>query len=142
MDMRDFVQVTLTQIKEGLSEFEANSGDGFTVAPTLSAKTDTNKWAQQDLIYTGCGKNGEMQYATIVEFDVAVTAEERNEAEGGAKAEVTVFSAFKGGVGGKMSEATTDSTASRIRFKVPMQIKFTDTVKISPAPISGRYTTT
>jgi len=128
MDMQDFVRVTLTQIKEGLREFEADSDDGFTVVPTLSGTTNTNNWAEQSLIYTGRGENGEMQYATIVEFDVAVTAEEKSEAEGGAKAEVTVFSAFKAGVGGSASGETTDSTASRIRFKVPMQVKFSDTV--------------
>ncbi|MBO6520583.1 MAG: hypothetical protein JJ900_08440 [Rhodospirillales bacterium] len=132
MDMKDFVRETLSQIKAGLCEFEDDSEDGFTVVPTLSGTTDTSKWAQQNLIYTGRGENGEMQYATIVEFDVAVTAEEKSEAGAAAKAEVKVFSAFSGSVKGGKSGETTDTTASRIRFKVPMQIKFSETVKQSP----------
>ncbi|MBA6339318.1 hypothetical protein H4J57_19210 [Colwellia sp. BRX8-7] len=100
MDVKDFVSETLRQVTEAIEENESSLDSG---GKYLSHLKDLNMFSL----------NG--GWVTHVDFDIAIT--ESRSKEGGAKLSI----AGVGGLGGDLSEGT--ETASRVKFRVPLQIK-------------------
>lgn len=93
MDIKEFVSETIRQIIEGVKDAqEFASKKGAVVAP-------------------------HHDYQKTVEYDVAVTAVEGKEA--GAKAGISVWSI---GAGGNMKTESTNTTVSRIKFSIPIEL--------------------
>jgi hypothetical protein len=100
MDVKEFVVETLRQVTEAINENESSLDSGgkhFEALNKLNMLSLHGGWV------------------TYVDFDIAVT--ESHSKEGGAKLSI----AGVGGLGGGLSEGT--ETASRVKFRVPLQIK-------------------
>jgi hypothetical protein len=100
MDVKDFVAETLRQVTEAINENESSLDSGGKHVEDL-------KKLNMFSLHGG--------WVTHVDFDIAVT--ESRSKEGGAKLSI----AGVGGLGGDLSEGT--ETASRVKFRVPLQIK-------------------
>lgn len=123
--LKDFVKDTLAQITEGVAEFNSAQGDGVTASPKLApAGLKTSDILQGGLIITSrirgdSGGTEEWKYATPVDFDVAVTATETEGTKAGASVRIVqVFSA-----GGEASSAVTNTSVSRVKFRLPLQLR-------------------
>ncbi|MDH4201813.1 MAG: hypothetical protein OEV87_02860 [Phycisphaerae bacterium] len=93
MDLKEFVSETLREIVEGVKDAQGfASQNGAVVAPYND-------------------------YQKTVEYDVAVTVVEGTEA--GAKAGISVWSI---GAGGNVKTESTNTTVSRIRFSVAIEL--------------------
>lgn len=107
MNLAEFVSETLTQIATGVRDARKHTG------------------LMDDVAINPCGAN---YYPGVqnISFDVAVTTTESG--EGGAKISVLGLSA-----GGEVT--TENSTVSRIKFNVPMQMPYEklDEPRLSPA---------
>ncbi|HZP20372.1 MAG TPA: trypco2 family protein [Bauldia sp.] len=106
MDLREFVSQTLAAIIGGVADVQ-ETDHGKLVGQTFRFSLDQNKDIRGLIIH------GSNNYA-IVEFDVAVSSS--NSASGGAKVEV--LSVLSLGAKGD----TTNTTASRIKFSVPIKL--------------------
>jgi hypothetical protein len=104
MDVKDFVAETLRQVTEAINENESSLDTG---GKHITALEDINMFSL----------NG--GWVTHVDFDIAVT--ESSSQEGGAKLKI----AGVGGIGGDLTKGT--EIASRVKFRVPLQIKRTST---------------
>ncbi len=104
MELKEFISSTLCQIIDGIKDAQEKH-DAF-INPKQSRKGPTKEVYIQDEY----GKP-----ITDISFDIAVTAEDKSDAEGGAK--ISVMSL---GFGGKMSETNLSKTASRIQFEIPI----------------------
>ena len=114
MDLADFVRTTLEEILKGVHE-----------AQQAATKSDRkhgiiNPWVMYQADYAPKGK----YYATtgntlvqFVDFDVAVTTESGDKVAGGGKISVLGF-----GIGSEGSVLNKDTTASRIKFSVPITL--------------------
>lgn len=99
MDVKEFVAETLQQVTEAIKENNSSlktGGVNVEELKKLNMFSHFNGWV------------------TYVDFDIAVT--ESKSKEGGAKLSV----AGVGGIGGDLTEGT--ETASRVKFRVPIQI--------------------
>jgi hypothetical protein len=110
MDLKQFVNETLTQIAQGVSEAQTSvrSVGGF-VNPALRGVVNRES-------YFGSVETG--QHVFLVEFDVAVTVAKGKGTNAGAKLEVASFLSL--GAGGKSNEET--QSTSRVKFKVPIAL--------------------
>jgi hypothetical protein len=104
MDVKDFVAETLRQVTEAINENESSLDTG---GHNINALKGLNMFS----LHGG--------WVTHVDFDIAVT--ESSSQEGGAKLKI----AGVGGIGGDLTKGT--EIASRVKFRVPLQIKRTDT---------------
>lgn len=102
MDVKDFVAETLRQVTEAINENESSLDTGGIHLPALQ---------NLNMISLHGG------WVTHVDFDIAVT--ESSSQEGGAKLKI----AGVGGIGGDLTKGT--EIASRVKFRVPLQIKRT-----------------
>ena len=116
MDLKDFIQETLSQIAEGIRLADAAVIEhGAAVNP---ANVVTNK--SGDGPYGFLATDGARTYRRAVEsieFDVVITANEGKESKGGLGIHVGAI-----GVGASQKNDNSNSTASRIRFRVPMML--------------------
>lgn len=125
----EFVLNTLRQITEAVRKFDDEDKSGLaSVQPRITGGTDPQKWSEAGFLYTGRGENGEAQYATIVDFDIAVTAEEADIAAGGGGVKVLSFLSAEG----KIEGSSRNATVNRIRFKVPLQVRASETKQPPP----------
>ena len=106
MDLRDFVKEVLTQIVDGVRDAQQPNGGAFVVP----AGDGGHKYAEHPRFASSARLK-----STIVDFDVAITAEEADKA--GAKAGVKVFSVQFGAEGEITSK---NSKVSRVQFAVPL----------------------
>ena len=107
MELKEFVTETLVQVAEGIEEAQRrlkDSGSDAKVNPYMT-KDNSGKWV------TG----GRRKNVEIVEFDVAILANEGTETKAGVG--LTVASLLRLDAGGRSSQAS--GTESRIKFKVP-----------------------
>ncbi|WP_420723446.1 hypothetical protein [Hwanghaeella sp. LZ110] len=124
LSLEDFVKASLEQIVRGVQQFNTENKEAFaTTSPTLSGGTNTKEWAGAGIIITGYGTHDELQYASMVDFDVAVTAEESDKAKAGGG--ITVATFFKAEAG--IEEANKNASVSRIKFRLPLQVNTTPT---------------
>ena len=107
--LKEFIRETLAQIMEGTTE--ARESSGANVSPKVPAKYDN--LSDLGLLPT---RNGTM--ATMVKFDVAVTAEDSETAKAGGG--VRVVSLFR--ADGELETETVKSSISRISFGLPLEI--------------------
>ncbi len=106
MELRDFVKEVLTQIVDGVRDAQQSNGGAFVVP----AGDGGHKYAEHPRFASSARIK-----STIVDFDVAITAEDSDKA--GAKAGVKVFSVQFGAEG---EIASKNSTVSRVQFAVPL----------------------
>jgi hypothetical protein len=100
MDVKEFVTETLRQVTEAINENESSLDTGGIHVEEL-------KKLNMFSLHGG--------WVTHVDFDIAVT--ESKSQEGGAKLKI----AGVGGIGGDLTQGT--EIASRVKFRVPLQIK-------------------
>jgi hypothetical protein len=116
MDIKHFVQESICQIVEATA---AASGPlkkhRAKINPKLSStrKHDSDKLMHSDI-------SGHM--VIPVEFDLAITIDEVVDAKGQAKLKVFGL----GSTGGSLGSTTSNSTLSRVRFVVPIQLPLAD----------------
>jgi hypothetical protein len=109
MELKEFITQTLRDIVTGIKEAQESKDIGESVAPNSIGKIPFSP--ESGVFMT---KNSS-SVATVVRFDVAVTAESEKSGKGEGK--VRVFG-FGGGVEGQLRSK--DTTLSRIQFSVPV----------------------
>ena len=109
MDLRQFVSETLTQILDGVEDARKKC-DARTIAPQMMADLPGGDGFGRDAI------DGNALF--LVDFDVAVTAEEMKAQEMKAGISVVGF----GAAGGDSATSKRNENVSRIRFKVPVRL--------------------
>ena len=112
MNLSDFVQDSLTQIAKGIEGASSELKDTDALINPRNMAVNRGSGPNYGYITTG---NEQLRIVELVEFDVAITIAEGNEKNG--KVGISVGSIGLG-VGGKNSES--NSSQSRIRFKVPV----------------------
>ena len=113
----DFVQQTLTQIARGVSAFEeAHKESGITARPSMYMKGELagKSTSEAGLLYLG----HEEGYASLVNFDVAITEEDSEAAKAGAGIKVWFANA-----GGDIEAVKGNSAVNRIQFTIPLKLK-------------------
>lgn len=102
MDLKDFVKASLQQILEGVKEAQASDPDGNINASNYGIPVGKNVFSANDL-----------GIFTLVEFDVAVSAE----TSGKGDANLKVFGVGLGGGGEHKA-----GSANRIAFAIPVRL--------------------
>lgn len=121
LTLKDFVKETLKQITDGANEFEEEcAGTGPTIFPRLETVPEPDVFAKYGAVFAGWrgDEEGSAAYATFVEFDVAVSVEEAESAKAGGGIHVAAM--FK--AGGDLESQTANSSISRVRFHLPLQL--------------------
>lgn len=106
MQLREFIKEVLTQIVDGVRDAQQPNGGAFVVP----AGDGGHSYAAHPRFAASARLK-----STIVDFDVAITAEDTDKVEGGAG--VKVFSVQFGTKGETSSK---DTTVSRVQFAVPL----------------------
>lgn len=106
MQLREFIKEVLTQIVDGVRDAQQPNGGAFVVP----ASDGGHNYAAHPRFAASARLK-----STIVDFDVAITAEDADKVEGGAG--VKVFSVQFGAKGEVSSK---DTTVSRVQFAVPL----------------------
>jgi hypothetical protein len=113
IDLKDFMKAALQQITEAASEFQSEQGEnGATLMPAPSV-TGTS----DNITNSGFLPLGGRKYATIVNFDVAITVDESESASAGGGIKILPFR-----VEGETGATAAQSSASRIQFPVTLHI--------------------
>ena len=119
LTLRDFVKETLSQIVHATHDFQKeHAATGATVS--LELQQGDKAYADKGLIIVdwGVSESQGVKYATLVDFDVAITAEDTESAKAGGG--IRVLSVLKA-EGGLETQAATGSQ-SRVKFTLPLQI--------------------
>lgn len=105
MELKEFVKTAISDITGAVSELQSELHNGTVVNPTLARGEDNKSLLIEN----------EVRMIERLNFDVAVTASESSDTEGGAKAGISIF-------GAKVGIESTASTehASRITFSIPI----------------------
>src|SRR3954466_4485865 len=111
VELRDFISTCLQEIVGGIYDAQRNSQLGQFIVPEVIGRDDI---AKNNLI-NGTGT----VTTTVVEFDVAVTAESSSGKDG--KAGVKVWGV---GISSGLQSGTKDTIVSRILFGVLLQIPY------------------
>ncbi|MFD2204670.1 hypothetical protein [Kiloniella antarctica] len=111
--LRKFISQTLSDISGAVEDFNQEREDGSAVA----VPDFPNMMVQANVARSGSGfiDFGTAGYGIPVEFDVAVTVEEKTGAKTGGKIDIKVM-----GIGGDYETAGTNSSISRTSFKIPL----------------------
>lgn len=109
MDLKDFTKQTLIQIVEGAAEANEVLGKHNAFIP------DTNIY-NKDECYYAVDKEKIKRKIVTVDFDVAITATESEEANGGASLKVASLLCLGGGT----ENRTENQTISRIKYTLPL----------------------
>jgi len=108
MELRDFIEETLTQIVEGVKAAQGRAKDqGARVNPHLTTSADLAA-KQGILIASGSA-------AQLVQFDVAITVKEGTATKGGIGVALGVVAL--GSTGQSQAES---ASVSRVKFSVPL----------------------
>jgi hypothetical protein len=115
MDLKDFVKESLVQISSGI--IEANAALDSTGAMINPQHITVNTGNSQSYGRTGQPHtaHGDSRIAEKVEFDVAVLAEQGEQAKAGIKLSVASI-----GLGAGVGTDKTDRSESRIKFVIPV----------------------
>jgi hypothetical protein len=108
MDVKDFVENTLVQIVEGVNSANSKLKEtGAIISPkNVSPIRDGTTYN------TATG-----QLVNLIEFDVAVTVNEKDTAGGGGGIKIAGIS-----IGGQLQNETANQSVSRIKFSVPLTL--------------------
>jgi hypothetical protein len=107
MDLKDFVTASIVSVLEGVRDAAAQATDSAEVAPVLF---DNHALDKAGILVSQAGGHVHM-----LEFDVAVTANEGADTKAGIGVVAGVFNLGAGG-----TSTTSNSTVSRIKFRVPI----------------------
>lgn len=114
MDLKSFVTQALVEIIEAVKDAQEKTKD--TTAVINPSTLYYPQHTSEDRIAMNIG-GGDTRYGQTVEFDVSVTASERDETQGGVG--IQVASVTLGlGVSGKTEDQ--NSVISRLKFSVPV----------------------
>ncbi|MBX3506939.1 MAG: hypothetical protein KF895_15785 [Parvibaculum sp.] len=120
LTLKDFIKETLSQIVVAVSEFsKEHEAIGATTNPKLQTSVKTSEWSNVGLIFSGWGEDGGANYATLVDFDIALTAEDSENSKFGGGIRVLSFL----GADGERSDISKSSSVSRIKFRLPVQVR-------------------
>ncbi|WPZ33158.1 hypothetical protein T8K17_18175 [Thalassobaculum sp. OXR-137] len=118
LTIKDFIRETLQQISDAALEFDAEKdAKGATVFP-VTRRQDESAWEKQNLMFLGVDEAGAI-YASFIDFDLAVTVQEAETASGSGG--ISILSVAK--AGGQVQTQASNSSVSRIRFKLPLQLR-------------------
>ncbi len=106
MQLREFIKEVLTQIVDGVRDAQGSNGGAFVVPKGDGG----HKYAEHPRFAASARLK-----STIVDFDVAITAEDNNKVEGSAGIKVIAVQ-----FGAKGETSSKDSTVSRVQFAVPL----------------------
>lgn len=106
MQLREFIKEALTQIVDGVRDSQEPNGGAYVVP----AGDGGHKYAAHPRFAASARLK-----STIVDFDVAITAEDSDKIEGGGGIRVLSIQ-----FGAKGEAASKDITVSRIQFAVPL----------------------
>jgi hypothetical protein len=112
MELKDFIKQSLVDIVVGIREAQSVSEVGTFIVPTDISPNQNNIPQNRGV---GLGSFGLM--TTVVEFDIAVTAETHDTKTGKAGVSVKIVEA---GVQGQTGSKNTE--VSRIQFSVPLKL--------------------
>ena len=113
MDLRDFIKETLVQIAGGVSDAQSELSDtNAVVSPTISPSYVSNGRSQ--MLPT---LSGEVNSATVVSFDVALTATEESGTKGGIGVVAGIVS-----LGSTGQSSNENTSVSRVKFDVPVTL--------------------
>lgn len=115
MDLREFIKATLLDLMSGIHDAQTE----------WHARTDGT-----GAINPAWGGAGE-KHVQEVSFDVAVTAETARADKGSAGIKVMGI-----GIGGELADSATNSTVSRIQFKVPVIAPVIAVTEPPPPPVN------
>jgi len=107
MDLREFVHGALKDVVQGIQDAQKEEGIGNYIAPEMIG-------SHQFPADSGVSHSSRF-ISTVMQFDVAVTAERGKTGGGSAGIRIAVVEAKLGG-----EAETKDTTVSRIRFSVPV----------------------
>ena len=116
ISVKDFVKNTLQQIAEAARELESEGS--VSTRPYIPTAPDEVRYINLGIIPNADRADGTSDYSTIVDFDIAVTAQESNST--GGQAGLSVPSVIQVGIGGGVEASNT--AVSRMRFKLPIRI--------------------
>jgi len=112
IDLKDFMKATLQQITDAAREFqEENEASGAKIMP----KPEFSGIAEH--AKAGFMALGHREYATVVNFDVAITVDERESASAGGGIKILPFR-----VEGETGAINAQQSASRIKFPVTLYL--------------------
>lgn len=118
MELKDFVEQTLVQIVQGVRAAQASldiSGANAKINPTTYMR------GGEKLLDNSLYRQNDLQIAQMVEFDVAVTAEEGKGTKGGIGIMVGAI-----GLGAQGQSDARQTSENRIKFKVPILLPKND----------------
>jgi len=107
MDLKEFVSEAISQVVNGISEAQANTAD-------TSAKVNPEllkRGGEPEMGFTPTSAG----MASVLQFDIAITAEEGTDTKGGIGVATGVFNLGSAGASSAQS-----STVSRLQFSVPV----------------------
>ena len=104
--MREFIKTVMSQIVDGIRDAQEQNGGAFIVP----AGDGGHKYADHPRFAASARLK-----STIVDFDVAITAEDTDKIEGGAGVKVLSIQ-----FGAKGEVSAKDTTVSRVQFAVPL----------------------
>lgn len=120
IDLKDFVNQTLSQIVEGVNAFndQHSKQEGSTTVKAMPISGQgIDEKAAANLAKMGFIKVGTWNYATVVNFDVAVVAEEGENAKAGGGLKI-----FPVQLGGNLEASKNQASTSRISFPISLMI--------------------
>jgi hypothetical protein len=121
--LKEFVQTTLEQIADGVAAFNATREGDVSATPRLAPINNSSEGPAGVMITSAeWGELGGVQqwhYATPVDFDVAVTANETEGSKvGGGLRVVQIFNAEAG-----TTSESSNTSVSRVKFRIPLQLR-------------------
>lgn len=108
MDIKDFVENTLLQIVQGVNSANEQLKDSGAI---ISSK-DVRPLREGTTYNTRTG-----DLVNLIEFDIAVTVNEKDTANGGAGIKIVGIS-----IGGSLQNETSNQSISRIKFSIPLTL--------------------
>jgi hypothetical protein len=122
MDLQNFIRETIVQVSRGIAEANAELADSTAIVNPRCVRTATT---DNSPIYgwmvTDPSKDNLRAAVQIIEFDVAVFAASGEESKKGAGLMVGAL-----GVGAQGKSDSSNKSESRIRFKIPIVLPFSD----------------
>ncbi len=108
MDIKDFVENTLVQIVEGIN----NANEKLKDQGAKITSKDVRALREGTTLNSRTG-----DLVNLIDFDVAVTVNEKDTADGGAGIKIAGIN-----IGGKLQNETSNQSISRIKFSIPLSL--------------------
>lgn len=123
MELKEFIKETLIEIIKGVDEAKNSlNKDGSLICPPIP-RFDHNQTSSHKMTHNGL-------FCENVEFDLAVTVEEKSskkvEAEAAGKGEFLKVIGVSASMNGVYDNSNNNMTTNRIKFKVPIAFKAKD----------------